>query len=44
MNLFKNIYYYFFCKTEKIIPEKIRELKHKRMELLPKYNKLKNKN
>ena len=41
MNLFKNIYYFFCCKNEKISPEKMRELRHKRMEFLPKYNQLK---
>ena len=41
MNLFKNIYDFLCCKSEKISPEKKRELRHKRMELLPKYNQLK---
>ena len=43
MNLCKNIYELLFCKREKISPEKIRELRHKRMELLPKYNQLRKK-
>jgi hypothetical protein len=42
MNLFKNIYELLFCKRQKISPEKIRELRHKRMVLLPNYNQLKN--
>lgn len=44
MNLLKNIYDFFCCKSEKITPEKRRELRHKRIEFLPKYNQLKNKN
>ena len=40
MNLFKNMYEFFFRKREKNTQEEIRDVRYRRLALLPNYKKI----